>query len=242
MAKLDTLVPLPYDLAVRAIFKRTVISPDTGKFTFELRWDKKNTDLDLYLILHRDTVFWHKRSIGSIKLDVDDNDGYGPEKIVCPIAADSSAVIGVHYYGPNSGPSTPGSVLVRKNNESLVTLGRCTLRPKDWWTVARIDLRTGQVTARDSCKIVRKPGLSSVSKRTPSVSAETERILSLKDPFLRGNDVKAVQVGLRSAGFTINTDGVFGKRTDKVVKAFQKSKGLKRDGIIGPATRAALGL
>ena len=31
-------------------------------------------------------------------------------------------------------------------------------------------------------------------------------------------------------------DNIFGKDTEKAVKAFQKKKGLKADGIIGPKT------
>jgi peptidoglycan hydrolase-like protein with peptidoglycan-binding domain len=60
---------------------------------------------------------------------------------------------------------------------------------------------------------------------------------------MRGNDVKGVQQRLAALGFlTGKVDGVFGPGTDKAVKAFQSSRGLKADGIVGPATRSALGV
>lgn len=53
----------------------------------------------------------------------------------------------------------------------------------------------------------------------------------------RGTDVKALQYMLRSRGFSPGTaDGSFGPNTEKAVKRFQKAKGYKVDGIVGPVT------
>lgn len=57
----------------------------------------------------------------------------------------------------------------------------------------------------------------------------------------RGDAVKKAQELLNAKGFDCGAaDGIFGSKTQKAVKSFQKSKGLKADGIIGKNTWAAL--
>lgn len=69
------------------------------------------------------------------------------------------------------------------------------------------------------------------------------RELRLQSPYMRGEDVKELQKALRDRGFDPGqTDGVFGKKTERAVKRFQKSVGLKADGIAGRRTFTALGL
>ncbi|MFP3322058.1 N-acetylmuramoyl-L-alanine amidase [Planococcus sp. SIMBA_160] len=55
-----------------------------------------------------------------------------------------------------------------------------------------------------------------------------------------GLDVKYAQIALGRHGFETDVDSIFGKDTDKKVKAFQEEKGLVIDGIIGAATWAEL--
>ncbi len=60
---------------------------------------------------------------------------------------------------------------------------------------------------------------------------------------MKGDDVKFVQVALNKNGFNCGTaDGVFGQKTEKAVKAFQKANGLVVDGEVGKNTAAALGI
>jgi peptidoglycan hydrolase-like protein with peptidoglycan-binding domain len=59
---------------------------------------------------------------------------------------------------------------------------------------------------------------------------------------MRGDDVKALQQALIDAGFPLKRDRVFGPATDRAVRAFQEKRGLKVDGLAGPATRSALRL
>jgi peptidoglycan hydrolase-like protein with peptidoglycan-binding domain len=55
--------------------------------------------------------------------------------------------------------------------------------------------------------------------------------------------VRQVQQALTRNGSQLTVDGFFGPDTDKAVKAFQQQKQLQPvDGIVGPATLAALGL
>ena len=55
----------------------------------------------------------------------------------------------------------------------------------------------------------------------------------------KGQRVKELQTKLASMGWTVTADGIFGDRTDALVRSFQGSKGLPVDGIVGPNTIAA---
>ncbi len=57
----------------------------------------------------------------------------------------------------------------------------------------------------------------------------------------KGNDVKSLQKRLKTLGYYSSTaDGKFGSGTEKAVKAFQKKKGLKQDGVVGKTTFKAI--
>ena len=59
----------------------------------------------------------------------------------------------------------------------------------------------------------------------------------------RGADVVKIQQRLRQYGYMDGpADGVFGQETYEAVIWFQRKNGLKADGVVGPATAAALGL
>lgn len=58
-----------------------------------------------------------------------------------------------------------------------------------------------------------------------------------------GPQVVTLQKKLEKLGYHVNgIDGFFGPGTEKAVKSFQKAKKLKADGIVGGATKKALGL
>src|SRR5262245_24049987 len=53
--------------------------------------------------------------------------------------------------------------------------------------------------------------------------------------------ISEIQSALRAAGFDPGAvDGVWGRRTIAAVRAFQREKGLKVDGVVGPGTLNAL--
>jgi peptidoglycan hydrolase-like protein with peptidoglycan-binding domain len=69
-----------------------------------------------------------------------------------------------------------------------------------------------------------------------------DRVLVVRVPRMKGEDVRHVQEVLKSKGLLSSADGIFGPQTADAVARFQQTKGLKADGIVGPATYAALGV
>ena len=67
------------------------------------------------------------------------------------------------------------------------------------------------------------------------------RLLKSTSPYLKGEDVRAVQYLLRDRGWSPgSTDGVYGSRTEAAVEAAQRHYGLTADGIVGERTYTAL--
>jgi N-acetylmuramoyl-L-alanine amidase len=68
-----------------------------------------------------------------------------------------------------------------------------------------------------------------------------DRLLSLAGRRFTGDDVAALQERLSELGFdTGRADGVFGPKTERALKGFQREYGLVSDGVCGPATLRAL--
>ena len=68
-----------------------------------------------------------------------------------------------------------------------------------------------------------------------------DRVLYLRYPFYRGDDVRALQAGLNLLGFDAGReDGILGERTERAVLDFQRNVGLPPDGIVGTTTVDAL--
>lgn len=57
------------------------------------------------------------------------------------------------------------------------------------------------------------------------------RLLRSQRPYIRGNDVRAVQ---RKVGTSV--DGIYGERTRRAVRSYQRRNDLLVDGIVGPAS------
>jgi len=56
----------------------------------------------------------------------------------------------------------------------------------------------------------------------------------------KGENVKALQTILNSFGAKLKADGIFGKKTESALIAYQRKNGLKTDGIFGPITKRAM--
>lgn len=59
-------------------------------------------------------------------------------------------------------------------------------------------------------------------------------------PGHRGEDVREVQQALRDFGYVLTVDGIYGPRTLRVVRHFQRVNNLPTTGIVGPLTLAAI--
>lgn len=68
-----------------------------------------------------------------------------------------------------------------------------------------------------------------------------DRVLYFRLPSYRGDDVRALQGWLNLLGFDAGReDGIFGERTDRAVREFQRNVGMAADGIVGSTTLASL--
>jgi N-acetylmuramoyl-L-alanine amidase len=68
-----------------------------------------------------------------------------------------------------------------------------------------------------------------------------DRLLYLRQPMLRGDDVADLQRRLGALGFDAGrVDAMFGEQTLRALEDFQRNAGLLADGVCGPTTIAAL--
>jgi Putative peptidoglycan binding domain len=75
-------------------------------------------------------------------------------------------------------------------------------------------------------------------KGTPKLPPRITRTLRRGD---QGPDVKILQDALKDAGFTISSDGNFGRGTEQAVRDYQAKQRLTTDGVAGPQTLRDLG-
>ena len=96
-------------------------------------------------------------------------------------------------------------------------------------------------TATPNSPVARTPSLT--PSATPSTSPTASNLgstITVSRPIVRVGDRGANVVYLQQK-LRITADGIFGNGTRNAVIAFQRSKGLVADGVVGPRTWAALG-
>lgn len=110
---------------------------------------------------------------------------------------------------------------------------------KKFYTFLALFLAVAILFAGNSYAAVKvKPAAVKVVK--PAVKVKPVAVKVVK-PSLSAVTIKAVQGKLLKMGlYKGKVDGMIGKNTISAVKVFQKKKGLKVDGIIGPLTLKAL--
>lgn len=76
---------------------------------------------------------------------------------------------------------------------------------------------------------------------TPTVYKLGDRTLKRTSPNMTGNDVKELQTALNALGYDCGkVDGIFGKNTEKGVRAFQTASKIEVDGVFGKQSKTAL--
>lgn len=58
-------------------------------------------------------------------------------------------------------------------------------------------------------------------------------------PMMSGSDVRTWQTQMRTRGWHLAVDGMYGPASESICRAFQREKGLTVDGVVGPKTWAA---
>lgn len=90
-------------------------------------------------------------------------------------------------------------------------------------------------------KVIWKPVLTLTQDKILQMMGDTAPVRRVIRVGSRGADVREAQKFLTASGFdTRGIDGMFGRNTQVAAKAFQKSKNLVQDGVIGPDTWRAL--
>ncbi|AFY37098.1 Peptidoglycan-binding domain 1 protein [[Leptolyngbya] sp. PCC 7376] len=112
-------------------------------------------------------------------------------------------------------------------------------------------LSTGNWVAREYVSGISVKSANSSNIQSPTVEAATstedsqENLQYVKGNLMKGSAVEDLQTNLnyyKLLDKPIAIDGVFGTKTKLAVIAFQEQRGLEMDGVVGAATRQALGL
>lgn len=177
----------------------------------------ENIGYDQY---QRDTLFNAAKEVG-----------FDCAKVDKPVETDCSALVRVciayaGYYLPNFNTSSEPDILLRSGFFDELTDAKYT-DSSDYLEIGDIlDTRT--------------KGHTVVVLTNGPRAGEEDGSLRRGD---KGEDVRQLQIKLLAHGYSVGPDGAdgdFGKNTEAAVKAFQRNNNLVDDGVVGPATWAAL--
>ncbi|WP_406854332.1 peptidoglycan-binding protein [Alsobacter sp. KACC 23698] len=138
---------------------------------------------------------------------------------------------------------TPGAILLRFSPEGPPEFGHVAISRGDGRTIEAAGQRRGVILGDAMGRRRWDAGvlLPTVAYASRDATRQHGAVLRV-EPFPQPSpDVREIQLALMAAGFDPGPiDGLFGRRTEATVAAFQASKGLIVDGEAGPETRAAL--
>jgi chitosanase len=89
----------------------------------------------------------------------------------------------------------------------------------------------------------REISLASLSAQPPGCYDGPQpgtRAVAVETPFLRGLDVRLLQLGLSDRGYEVRADGIYGNTSAGLVRTFQQAAGLPSSGVADPDTIARL--
>ena len=128
---------------------------------------------------------------------------------------------------------------VRDLQERLTQCGFTTTIDSDFGDEALAAVRAFQT--RRGLRVDGVCGVETWGALIESGYAIGDRLLYLRAPMLRGDDVTELQRRLNALGFDCGReDGILGPATETALKRFQRERGLEPDGVCGPATIVAL--
>jgi len=142
--------------------------------------------------------------------------------------------------------STPGVILIRKP-PAAGKMGHVAISDGRGLTVEaageKIGVAQGKVRGRLWHYVVKVPGVTYSSTNFTTPAIELPLLLALEAPPVVSPLVRKVQSALKAAGFSPGAiNGEYGLHTLAAVGAFQTSKKLVSDGIVGPKTAKLLGV
>ena len=136
------------------------------------------------------------------------------------------------------GPKTEAAVRLFQKDNNLEVDGVVGSTTRQALEAARKKAETqGEAAENKPAENAPPPGENTPGTATPA------RLLTYKKgrKMLSGEDVRAVQIRLDALGFPPGKiDGIYGPLTAAAVTAFQQSRNIKVDGIVGPETRTHL--
>jgi hypothetical protein len=143
---------------------------------------------------------------------------------------------------------TPGAVLIRRPGDFGRKIGHVAISIGDNTTIEAHSCAVGvqrieAANTRPWTTGFLIPGVRYDGAGTAPRLAVPKSLLQLASPYMRGAKVVEVQEALLAKGIHPGpADGIFGPAVATAVAAFQAREWLVVDGVVGPQTRAALGL